>query len=95
MKKNLSIRKLVRHMAVESDRLMVGTRHEGKALFKHDALSLMTARATRDWMMTEMVDGRSLYSRWLLPEAGLNDIITLMILPQQGTGTVHQGTCRS
>jgi len=77
MKKYLSIRKLVRHMAVESDRLMVGTRHEGKALFKHDALCLMTARATRDWMMTEMVNGRSLYSRWLLPEAGLNDIIAV------------------
>jgi hypothetical protein len=77
MKKFLSVRDMVRHMAVESDLLMVGTQHEGKALFKHDALVLMTASKMREWTKTEMVDGRSLFSRWLLPEAGLNDSITV------------------
>ena len=35
----------------------------------------MTATATRDWMKTGMIDGRSIFSRWILPEAGLYDSI--------------------
>jgi len=64
-------------MALESDRLMLGTKYEGKAMFKHDALSLMTARETREWMKKTKIAGRTLHERWLLPEAGLNEVITL------------------
>ena len=77
MKKWINIRQLVLHMAKESDRLMEGTQFEGKAMFKHDALSLMTAKGTREWMEKTLVNGRSIYSRWLLPEAGLNKRIDL------------------
>ena len=62
-------------MAKELDRLMKGTQFAGKAMFKHDALSLMTAKETRLWMQTTFVNGRSIYSRWLLPQAGLNERI--------------------
>ena len=62
-------------MAVETDEVMKGTQFEGKGLFKHDAMSLMTATETREWMKVTFVNGRSIYSRWLLPEAGLNDVI--------------------
>ena len=76
MQKFDDIQKLVLHVAEETDRVMVGTQHESKGLFKHDALSLMTATETRGWMKTEKVNGRSIHSRWLLPEAGLNDSLT-------------------
>ena len=57
--------------------MMKGTQFERKGLFKHDALSLMTAKATQDWMRRTMLKGRSLYSRWLLPEQGLNTTIEM------------------
>lgn len=77
MRKWISIRELVLHMAVETDEMMKGTQFEGKGLFKHDALSLMTAKATRVWMQRYILNGRSLYSRWLLPEQGLNATIEM------------------
>ena len=76
MMKFISVRDLVMHMTVESDEIMRGTQHEDEAMFKHDALSLMTAGKTVEWMKATIVNGRSIYSRWLLPEAGLNDEIT-------------------
>ena len=77
MEKNLCIRNMLRHMAVESDRLMVGTCHEGKVLFKHGALVLVSAKETREWTRTKIVNKRSLFSRWLLPEAVLNNSIAV------------------
>ena len=62
-------------MAKELDRLMKGTQFAGKAMFKHDALSLMSAKETRLWMQRTFVNGRSIYSRQLLPQAGLNERI--------------------
>ena len=75
MRKYINIRTLVMHMALETDEVMKGTQFEGKGMFKHDALSLMTAIETRNWMKVTFVNGRSLYSRWLLPEAGLNNVL--------------------
>ena len=46
MRKWINIRELVLHMTVETDEMMKGTQLEGKGLFKHDALSLMTAKTT-------------------------------------------------
>ena len=62
MKKWISIRELVLHMAKESDRLMEGTQFEGKAIFKHDARSLVTAKETWLWMQRTFVNGRLIYS---------------------------------
>ena len=76
MMKFISVRDLVMHMTVESNEIMRGTQHEDEAMFKHDALSLMTAGKTVEWMKATIVNGRSIYSRWLLPEAGLNKEIT-------------------
>ena len=36
----------------------------------------MTAIESQDWMKTEKINNRSIFSRWLLPEAGLNDSLT-------------------
>ena len=72
----VSVRDFAMHMSVRSDEMVVGTAHEGKAVWKHDALTLLTAKETIEWMKETMLAERSLYLRWLLPEAGLNDVIT-------------------
>ena len=77
MMKFIDVRDLVMHMTVQSDEIMRGTVYEGQAMWKHDALSLMTAANTIAWMKATEVNGRSIFSRWLLPEAGLNDKITV------------------
>jgi len=46
MRKYINIRNFVMHMALERDEVMKGTQFEGKGMFKHDALSLMTAIET-------------------------------------------------
>ena len=55
MQKWNNIYNLVMHMAVETNEVMKGTRFEGKGLFKHDALLLMTATETREWMKVTFV----------------------------------------
>ena len=62
MQKISDVRDLVRHIAVETDRVMEGTQYEGKGLFKHNALSLMTAIKSQDWMKTEKINERSILS---------------------------------
>ncbi len=54
---------------------MKGTVYQGKGMIKHDPLTLLTAADTVDWMKTKVINGRTIYSRWLLPEAGLNETI--------------------
>ena len=76
MMKFLNVRDLVMHMTVQSDEVMRGTVYEGHAMFKHDALSLMTATKTMEWMKETEVNGRTIFERWLLPQEGLNDFIT-------------------
>ena len=77
MKNFVDVRDLAMRMAVETDRLMEGTVHEDRGIFKHDALILLTADETKEWMRETYVNGRSIFSRWLLPEAGLNDRIVV------------------
>ena len=48
MKKYLSIRNMVWHMVMKSNRLMVGIQYKGKVLFKHDVLVLVTATETQE-----------------------------------------------
>ena len=68
----VSIKSLVTYIITESSRIMRGTAHEDDWYFYHDALALMTANATMEWMEKTMVDGRSMKSRWLVPQNGVN-----------------------
>ena len=56
---------------------MEGTQFEGKAMFKHNTLSLITAEETRLWMQRTFANRRTIYSRWVLPQASLNERIEL------------------
>jgi hypothetical protein len=58
---------LVEHIVVESEKVMKGTKHENDWVFYHDALSLMTAKETVEWMKKE-----GHYQRWILPKNGLH-----------------------
>ena len=75
MSNYVSVRDLLIHVAVETDKMMKGTRHKKKGLFKHDPMTLITAAETIARIKTYFVNGRSIYSRWVLPEAGLNNKI--------------------
>ena len=72
----ISVRDMVIHMTMGSDKIMRGTQHENEAMFKHDTMSLMTAGKTAKWMKTKIVNEQRIYSWWLLEEAGLNNEIT-------------------
>ena len=63
-----SVRDMVRHMYNVSKELYVGTEHEDSWLFYHDALKLMTATGTIDWMKEE-----GIYKHWIKPEFGICD----------------------
>ena len=66
------ITELVKYMMRESARVMSGTKHADNWYFYHDALSLMTAKQTRDWMCENDVDGNNCMSKWLVPMCGCN-----------------------
>jgi hypothetical protein len=52
---------------------MKGTTHEKDWVFYHNALSLMTAHETVEWMKNAFGEnGESYYSRWVLPENELH-----------------------
>ena len=61
---------LINHMVSATQKVMEGTKYEGKGLFFHDALSLMTAKETVRWMKETNV-----YKYWILPEQGCNDLV--------------------
>ena len=67
MKLYLSIKDLLRKVYDASEKVFKGTLFEDEWLFYHDALSLMTATSTIQWM--KEVD---IYKRWLLPKNNLN-----------------------
>ena len=58
----VSIADMIEFMVVESQRVMRGTYHEDDWFFYHDALSLMTATSTIEWMKK-----KDYLRRWLLP----------------------------
>jgi predicted flap endonuclease-1-like 5' DNA nuclease len=58
----LSIADMIEFMVAESQRVMLGTYHEDDWFFYHDALSLMTATSTIEWMRK-----KDYLRRWLLP----------------------------
>ena len=61
---------LINHMVSATNQVMKGTKYEGKGLFFHDALSLITAKETVRWMKEN-----DLYKYWIIPELGCNDVV--------------------
>ena len=60
-------------MAVETSKMFEGTAHALDCMFSHDALSLLTAIETVQWMKDNRhTDGRTYYEMWLKPLHGLN-----------------------
>ena len=68
MQPYVCITQMIQHIVDASKKVMKGTKYEGKELFFHDALSLMTAKETVRWMKE-----KDLYKHWILPALGLND----------------------
>ena len=63
----ISVTDLVEHILIESKKVMKGTKHVEDWVFYHDALSLMTAKETVEWMKKQ-----GHYKRWILPENDLH-----------------------
>jgi hypothetical protein len=62
------VTELVTHIYKESKRVMKGTTHEKDWVLYHDALLLMTAQETVEWMKNTFGEnGESYYSQWILP----------------------------
>ena len=59
MSNYVSVHDLLIQIAVETNEMMKGTRHEKKGLFKRDPMTLITAAETIDWMKTYFVNGRT------------------------------------
>ena len=58
----------IEHIINESQLVMNGTRHSDDWFFFHDALSIMTAAETKQWMKE-----KGYYERWILPSINLYD----------------------
>ena len=65
MSKFCCITDLIRFMMKEAENLMKGSVHEDDFFIVHDALVLMTAKETIEWMKE-----KNYYHRWLLPMNG-------------------------
>ena len=62
------IMELVEHMTSETKQIFKGTTHENDCKWYHDALSLMTAAETIEWMKQT-----GHYNMWILPLNGLQE----------------------
>ena len=68
MSKFCCITDIIRFMMKEAGNLMKGSVHEDNFFVFHDAIVLMTAKETIEWMKYN-----NYYHRWLLPMKGLQD----------------------
>jgi hypothetical protein len=76
LRSTLCITSYIIHMWEQTALAMHGTIHQDDWLVYHDALSLMTAKRTMEWMEnTRTPDGKKYIHRWILPELGCNDDI--------------------
>ena len=73
MSKYVDIRDLVRHIDKQSGKVFIGTKYQDSYLFYHDALSTMPDKDCLDWMEEE-----GILKRWIGPELGLNNQITIV-----------------
>ena len=67
MKQYVCVRDLVTHIHDHTKEIFKGTVHEDDWFFYHDALKQLTAKSTVEWMKE-----KGYYSRWLIPQLGLN-----------------------
>jgi hypothetical protein len=67
MSKHVSIKDLVLHMYKHTRACFENTQYSENFYFYHDALSLMTATETTNWMQEE-----DILKHWFLPELDLN-----------------------
>ena len=67
MSKFCCINDLIRFMMKEAEKLMKGSIHEEDFFIVHDALVLMTAKETIEWMKE-----KNYHHRWLLTMNGLH-----------------------
>ena len=70
LNKYVPVSKLVEYMVRETDKLMEGTKFEGKGLFYHDPLSQLTAKSTTDWMKA-----KGYFEKWITPALGCNSVV--------------------
>jgi hypothetical protein len=61
------VTKMIAHIVEESAMIFQGTKYEDSCVFYHDALSLMTAKETIEWMKE-----KGYHKGWLLPVMGLH-----------------------
>jgi hypothetical protein len=66
-KKVRCIAMMVIHMAEETEKAMIGTKHEDDWYFYHDAISQMTCHKNKDWMQET-----GYIRQWILPLNQLN-----------------------
>ena len=66
MKSYACVTHLVEHIVSETKKVFKGTTYEDNCFFYHDALLLMTAKKTREWMAEKGYD-----KMWILPEKNL------------------------
>ncbi len=71
----VSIKDMVKHIVIESQKLYKGTCFERSYHFYHDALSQLTHSSCVQWMKDTLLPGedRVIYDCWIKPELGLND----------------------
>jgi hypothetical protein len=67
LSKYVCITEMIEFMMVSAAKVFKGTTHELDWVFYHDALSLMTAKETMEWMQQ-----KGYLKRWILPENGLS-----------------------
>ena len=63
----------ITHIMQESKRVMEGTKHQEDWKVYHDALSLMTAKETKEWMREE-----GFLDRWILPSSDLYNNLPIL-----------------
>jgi hypothetical protein len=71
----VSIKELVKHIVLETQKCFKNTRHSDAYHFYHDALTQLTNEETVKWMKETKVPGEThtIDQRWIKPERGLND----------------------
>jgi hypothetical protein len=76
LRSSLCITSYITHMWDQTALAMHGTIHQDDWLVYHDALSLMTAKQTMEWMENTTTPNIKKYiDRWILPVLGCNDDI--------------------
>lgn len=58
---------MIKYMMTKSARLTKGPKHESDWHFYYDALLIIIATKTKQWMTETEVDNENIMKRWLIP----------------------------